>query len=156
MRTVLVTATLLLVTLVLMPDITAGKNQAVMNVLHSQQKQKLTECVAVTGNLAQLCRNTYPEVPCKTQIGDGAWYQMGDGRCVKAFLNTKHLPFWNAEVKQKHHKQTSAASSSSETITEPNNKNGTKLTKLTSDCVGLPLDYRWITVVLLTPGFVDE
>ncbi|XP_034722961.1 galactose-specific lectin nattectin-like isoform X21 [Etheostoma cragini] len=49
------------------------------------------------GNPAEMCRTKYPATPCRNKnLGEG-WFQMGNNRCVKAFI-TPHLGYQDAEV----------------------------------------------------------
>ncbi|TMS01261.1 C-type lectin galactose-binding isoform-like isoform X1 [Larimichthys crocea] len=50
---------------------------------------------SAAGHIAHKCMNTYPAVPC-TKDDYEDWFQMGEGRCVKAF-GTERLNFDDAE-----------------------------------------------------------
>lgn len=49
-----------------------------------------------TGHIAHKCRNAYPAVPC-TKDDYQDWFQMDEGRCVKAF-GRERVNFDDAEV----------------------------------------------------------
>ncbi|KAF3705416.1 Galactose-specific lectin nattectin [Channa argus] len=47
--------------------------------------------------IEEMCKND-PVVPCRKDLKDGPWYQLGDNRCMRAFFYTQHLNFENAEI----------------------------------------------------------
>ncbi|XP_070761274.1 C-type lectin galactose-binding isoform-like [Enoplosus armatus] len=72
MRPVVVTATLLLVALMVIS-------------------------VSAAWNPKASCEAKYPPVPCKIKINNEEWWQMGPNRCAKAYHNVPPLSFNDAE-----------------------------------------------------------
>ena len=51
------------------------------------------------GTPEEMCRTKYPAKPCREDyFAYTGWYQMGENRCVKAFFNSQHKGFFDAEV----------------------------------------------------------